>query len=142
MHEFVGGGEFYSFAKTPLKAAQAPLAAARASHGVLRTTAEVLRVVWSFDGDSGGMLDGRRGSAWVSMVVGADLVMGWECLEERGVRRMGEKFVRNGFVWTTVQWWYTSNVYCTGREIRVEACTSGSEDINSVTGWIGTLTVC
>ena len=95
---FKGGRERYSFAKTPLKAAQAPLAAARASHGVLRTAVEGARVGWSLDEDSEGMLDGRRGSAWVSMVVVAVSVMVWEALTGRDMRRMGAGFVKYEFV--------------------------------------------
>lgn len=52
----------YSFAKTPLKAAQAPLATARASQGVLRARTDGVGGD-SLGGKSGGMLEGRRGSA-------------------------------------------------------------------------------
>lgn len=91
------GSMYYSFAKTPLKAAQAPLAAARASHGVLRTAGEGAGGGSSLDGESGEILEGRRGSAWVSMFFVAVLVVVWEALKGRGVRRMGEGFVREGF---------------------------------------------
>lgn len=52
--EFAGrreGWVLYSFAKTPLKAAQAPLAAASASQGFLKIIGRV--VLWEEDGDGG-----------------------------------------------------------------------------------------
>ena len=70
----------YSFAKTPLKAAQAPLAAARANQGVLRARIEgVGGGCLGGGGDSGGMLEGRRGSTWVSMLDGGTMAVaeGW-----------------------------------------------------------------
>ena len=53
----------YSFAKTPLKAAQAPLATARASHGVLRVRTDGVGGGSSRGEDCGGTLEGSRGSA-------------------------------------------------------------------------------
>lgn len=51
----------YSFAKTPLKAAQAPLAAARGIHGTFVLTGLV-------GCDDGGMASGIRGSATDAIV--------------------------------------------------------------------------
>ena len=69
----------YSFAKTPLKAAQAPLAAARANQGVLRARIEGVGGRPLGGGDSGGMLEERRGSTWVSMFDGGTMTLaeGW-----------------------------------------------------------------
>lgn len=59
--------EAYSFAKTPLRAAQAPLAAARANHE------GDLKLIMSFGGGGGGrepwvgVNTGRRGSAAASI---------------------------------------------------------------------------
>lgn len=64
----------YSFAKTPLKAAQAPLATARASQGVLRARTDGVGGGSLGEATSGGMLDGRRGSAWLSMLGGGVVV--------------------------------------------------------------------
>lgn len=62
-----GEREAYSFAKTPLKAAQAPLAAARANHE------GDLKLILSLGGSGGGrepwvgVKEGRRGSAAASI---------------------------------------------------------------------------
>lgn len=72
-----GGREAYSFAKTPLKAAQAPLAAARANHE------GDLKLILLLGGGGGwrgpwvGVKGGRRGSAAASI----------------------EDFFRGGFTW-------------------------------------------
>ena len=76
----------HSFAKTPLKAAQAPLAAASTNH--LRARIDGVGGGSLGGSDSGGMLEGRRGSTWVSMLDRGAMVFaeGWLL---RAVRRMG-----------------------------------------------------
>lgn len=62
----------YSFAKTPLKAAQAPLAAASGIHGSLPM---VVVGFWDRGASSGWVgfiASGMRGSASVSMAAGVD----------------------------------------------------------------------
>ena len=80
-------GDRYSFAKTPLKAAQAPLAAARASQDVLPRELEGDDGETS-SGEAGVMTGGRRGSAWVSMAAGGVFVNVDDKLCKRAARRM------------------------------------------------------